>query len=186
MIRCRPGSDFCYTDDEMTTMLSDIKFYKDLGVDRFVFGALTDTKGIDKINCGKVIEMARPLPVTFHRAFDLCAHPDEALVDIINLGFDRLLTSGLQPLATTSVAVETLKRIKIKHGHEISIMPGSGINSKNVEQFVNEAFPIVHSSCKKKLTKNTDDGDINMGSNDIYITDERLVRELKLALDKRE
>lgn len=182
MIRCRGGSDFCYNEDEMATMLSDIEFYKNMGVNRFVFGALTNTRQIDRINCARVLEKAHPIPVTFHRAFDICINPKDSVINIIDLGFDRLLTSGLKTSAANDNALEFLKTLKKEHGNDIVIMPGAGITPQNVHHFVSAGFQIIHSSCKKVKTISHDD-DLPMGSNEIYLTDKNIVEEMMALLD---
>ncbi|XP_023940251.1 copper homeostasis protein cutC homolog [Bicyclus anynana] len=178
MIRCRGGSDFCYSEDEMKTMLSDIEVYKSFQVDRFVFGALTDKQEIDRTNCSRIIEKASPLPVTFHRAFDLTIDPKKAIEDIINLGFNRLLTSGKQSSADNNTAIELLTFLLENFGKNIEIMPGAGVNCDNVHIFGKIGFKIIHSSCKK--TKHLPEiGNLCMGSNILYVTDEDLVRKMK-------
>ncbi|XP_034836228.2 PF03932 family protein CutC [Maniola hyperantus] len=178
MIRCRAGSDFCYSDQEMNTMLADIETYKSFGVDRFVFGALTDKQDIDAINCARIIDRAYPIPVTFHRAFDLCMKPIKAIEDIIAHGFTRLLTSGQQISADNAKAIELLTFLLKKFSNKIEIMPGAGINCDNACKFVDIGFGIIHSSCKR--TRNLPEvGNLGMGSNVVYVTDENIVREMK-------
>lgn len=179
MIRCRGGSDFCYTESEMKTMLSDIEFYKEFGVDRFVFGALTDGQEIDIVNCTKVVEKARPIPVTFHRAFDLCKDPRTAIADIIFLGFNRVLTSGQKTSAADEMALQLLKFLLANYGDKIEIMPGAGVNCDNANVFVESGFYIIHSSCRKIKLLADVNSDLKMGTNEIYVTDENIVKMLK-------
>ncbi|XP_026497555.2 copper homeostasis protein cutC homolog [Vanessa tameamea] len=179
MIRCRGGSDFCYTTNEMETMLADIEVYKDFGVDRFVFGALTKEQEIDKVHCVKVLKNAHPIPVTFHRAFDLCKEPKVAIKDIINLGFKRILTSGQQPSAADEPALELLDFLLKNYNDKIEIMPGAGINCDNAMLFFKSGFSIIHSSCKKIKRLPDVGGDLNMGSNEMYVTDENIVKQIK-------
>ncbi|XP_045778843.1 copper homeostasis protein cutC homolog [Maniola jurtina] len=178
MIRCRGGSDFGYSDQEMNTMLADIEVYKSFGVDRFVFGALTERQEIDATNCARIIDKANPIPVTFHRAFDLCVNPIKAIEDIVALGFTRLLTSGQQISADNAKAVELLTFLLKNFSSKIEIMPGAGINCDNARKFVDIGFNIIHSSCKR--TRNLPEvGNLCMGSNVVYVTDEIIVREMK-------
>ncbi|XP_050355187.1 copper homeostasis protein cutC homolog [Nymphalis io] len=179
MIRCRGGSDFCYTNNEMETMLADIEIYGVFGVDRFVFGALTKEQEIDKENCMKVLNKARPIPVTFHRAFDLCKQPKVAINDIIGLGFNRILTSGQKPSAADETALQLLDFLFKKYNDKIEIMPGAGVNCDNVTLFVKSGFSIIHSSCKKIKQLPDVGGDLNMGSNKMYVTDENIVKKIK-------
>lgn len=182
MLRSRTGSDFSYAEEEMETMLADLDVFKGLGVDRFVFGALTRTREIDIDKCRRVLEKAAPLPVTFHRAFDVCANPSDSLKTIIDLGFDRLLTSGQRPTAADEKALELLKMLTQQSSSRIEIMPGAGVNASNVKYFKNIPCNIVHSSCKtaRALPK----AGVSMGTSEcefLYVTDEDSVRILKQA-----
>lgn len=182
MIRCRGGSDFCYTDQEMNTMLADIEVYKTFGVDRFVFGALTDKQEVDMTKCAKIIEKAKPTPVTFHRAFDLCTDYEKAIENIIELGFNRLLSSGKEISADNSKAIDVLTSLLINYGDKIEIMPGAGISCNNAHIFVDIGFKIIHSSCK--MTRRLPEvDDLCMGSNLVYISDENIVCELKKIIN---
>ncbi|XP_026332188.1 uncharacterized protein LOC113239405 isoform X2 [Hyposmocoma kahamanoa] len=180
MIRCRGGSDFYYSDREIITMFEDIEFYKTMNVDRFVFGGLTPDKNVDVRLCAKVITRAAPKPVTFHRAFDCCRDPREAMKIIIGLGFDRVLTSGHRPTAAHLLAIQLLKQLLCEFGDNIQIMPGAGITVDNVKTFIDNGFKIVHSSCKvpKKWPKNQ----LSLGTSDsniIFVTDGEIVRKMK-------
>ena len=96
MIRPR-GGDFCYSDVEFEAMLEDVKAFKEHGADGIVFGILNIDGTIDKERSRRIIEAARPLPVTFHRAFDMSKDLFQSLEDLIDLGVDRILTSGGEP-----------------------------------------------------------------------------------------
>ncbi|KAL4716238.1 hypothetical protein ACJJTC_004732, partial [Scirpophaga incertulas] len=183
MIRCRSGSDFAYTELEMDTMLEDIEVFKALGpINRFVFGALTQSQQVDEENCTRVIEQATPHSLTFHRAFDVAVNPVESLNSIVNLGFDRLLTSGQCPTADAPEAVELIRTLQTTFANQIEIMPGSGVNAENVTTFMDLGCKIVHSSCKvlkllPKIEHNYRIGSAN--SEHIYVTQEAHVREIK-------
>ncbi|XP_045538202.1 copper homeostasis protein cutC homolog [Papilio machaon] len=184
MIRCRSGSDFCYTTEEMDTMLSDIEYYKTLNINRFVFGALKVTLQVDEENCQKVITAANPIPVTFHRAFDLCINPSFALDRISKLGFTRLLTSGQQMSAGDPKAINLLQKLLSKNEGKIEIMPGAGVNADNAKDFINIGCKIVHSSCKQSKKINIGNN-LSMGTSStqyIYYTDEKIVRRTKEVL----
>ncbi len=129
MIRPREG-DFLYSDEEFEMMKADIAICKQLGCDGIVTGALTKDGKVDKERCRELIECAYPMEATFHRAFDRVADPFEALEDIIELGFERILTSGLKPKAIDGI--ETLAALIKQAGDRIIIMPGSGITSENI------------------------------------------------------
>lgn len=161
-------------------MFDDIDFYKTMNVDRFVFGGLTPEKNIDVPLCAKVISRVASKPVTFHRAFDWCRDPRKAMKQIIDLGFDRVLTSGHKPTADHVLAIQLLKQLLYEFGDNIEIMPGAGITVDNVKTFIDIGFKIVHSSCKvmKKLPEN----ELSLGTSDsnvIFITDGNIVRKMK-------
>lgn len=183
MIRCRAGADFYYSDREIVTMFEDMDFYKTMNIDRFVFGGLTPDKNVDVRLCAKIIARAAPKPVTFHRAFDWCRDPREAMKQIIALGFDRVLTSGHRPTADHPSAIELLQQLLCEFGNKIQIMPGAGVTASNVKIFVDNGFKIVHSSCKilKKLPKN----ELSLGNSDtnlLFVTDGNIVRKMKQQL----
>ena len=124
------GGDFLYSDLEHRIMLKDIEIAKKLGVDGVVFGCLTPNGDIDmKIN-SELMEAAEGMSVTFHRAFDMCRDPFESLEKIIELGCDRILTSGQQPKA--EMGFDLIKQLVDLAGDRIIIMPGSGVNDQNI------------------------------------------------------
>lgn len=131
MIRPR-GSDFCYSDLEFEMMKQDIKISKELGADGVVFGLLLTDGTVDKKRTKQLVDIARPMSVTFHRAFDATADPFKSLEDIINLGFDRILTAGQKN--TVPEGMHLIKQIIEKASDRIIIMPGSGINEKNIKE----------------------------------------------------
>ena len=129
MIRAR-GGDFLFSNDEFEIMKNDVAICKQLGCDGIVTGILTRDGKIDKKRCKELLDLAYPLEATFHRAFDRVNNPSEALEDIIDLGFERILTSGLKPKAIDGVSL--LSQLIKQSDERIIIMPGSGINSKNI------------------------------------------------------
>ncbi|KAJ8709218.1 hypothetical protein PYW07_009044 [Mythimna separata] len=182
MIRCRTGSDFHYSVEEMDTMLSDVDIFKAYGVDRFVFGALTETQAIDVANCEKLILQASPTPVTFHRAFDVCTAPLFSIEKLVELGFDRLLTSGQKATASDPEAIELIKSLISKAGDKVDIMPGAGISVDNAKTFVEFGCKIVHSSCKRIRYLPQIKNGLSMGTSDseyVFITDENIVKNMK-------
>jgi copper homeostasis protein len=133
MIRPR-GGDFCYSSYEFHAMKRDIYQAQKLSVDGIVLGILNPDGTIDKKRCKELIDKARPLKVTCHRAFDMTRDPFQALEDCIEVGFDRILTSGGQMQAVQGAALigELIKRANGR----IAIMPGSGVNENTVEEIV--------------------------------------------------
>ena len=137
MMMVRPrGGDFLYTDLEYEIMLRDIEEAKRLSVYGVVFGLLTADGRIDKERTGKLIEAARPLSVTVHRAFDMTVDPFEALEDLISLGVDRILTSGQEP--STDKGIDLLAELIKRAGDRIIILPGCGINEGNIAELVSK------------------------------------------------
>ncbi|MGN6265051.1 MAG: copper homeostasis protein CutC [Ginsengibacter sp.] len=129
MIRPR-GGDFLYTDNEFEMMMKEVEFCKRSGCDGIVTGALTPDGHVDKEKCKILIDLAFPMEVTFHRAFDRVADPFASLEDLITLGFERILTSGLKPKAVQNTHL--LSQLIQKSAGRIIIMPGSGVNSENI------------------------------------------------------
>ncbi|MEP7232727.1 MAG: copper homeostasis protein CutC [Ginsengibacter sp.] len=129
MIRPR-GGDFLYNEAEYEMMKADIEMCKKLGCDGVVLGILTPEGKVDKEKCKTLTGHAYPLGVTFHRAFDRTANAMEAMEDIIEIGCERILTSGLQPKAFEGQ--ELIKQLIIQADERIIIMPGSGVTSGNI------------------------------------------------------
>ena len=129
LIRVREGG-FCYTDEEVEAMCRDIEFCREVGVDGVVIGALTADGEIDIEACRKMMAAAQGMSVTFHRAFDVCRNGEKALGDIISLGCDRLLTSGMEQNAEQG-ATYIAKLVEQAAGR-IVIMPGAGIRPNNI------------------------------------------------------
>ena len=124
------GGDFFYTDEEFEIMRSDIELCKESGCNGVVIGILKANGSVDKERCKKLVELAYPLGVTFHRAFDRTNDALAALEDIISIGCERILTSGLHPTATEGC--DTIAAL-VKHAaSRIIIMPGSGVRSGNI------------------------------------------------------
>jgi len=131
MIRPR-GSDFCYSDLEFEMMKEDIKVCKELGVDGVVFGILLPDGNVDLERSKILVEMAQPMSVTFHRAFDVTSDPYKALEGLIELGIDRILTAGQKNIVPEGM--ELIKQLVEKANNRIIIMPGSGINENSIQE----------------------------------------------------
>jgi copper homeostasis protein len=134
MIRPR-GGDFVYSAYEYHAMRRDIEMCKRASLDGVVLGILKPDGTIDKERCRKLIEAARPLKVTCHRAFDFTRDAYEALEDCIEAGFDRILTSGRMPTAEAGVGL--IKELVKRSAGRISVMAGAGITGKNVLGIIN-------------------------------------------------
>ena len=130
------GGDFLYTPLELDRMEEDIRICRELGVDGVVFGCLTEEGEIDREVNRRLVELARPMSVTFHRAFDRTADPMKALEDIISLGCNRILTSGQQPKAIDGISLlaQLEKKLKEYPLPPIQLLAGSGVNEENIRQ----------------------------------------------------
>ena len=124
------GSDFLYSPLEQRIMLEDIDEARRLGVDGVVFGCLTAEGEVDLPLMRQLMEAAQGLSVTFHRAFDVCRHPQKALEEIISLGCDRILTSGQQPTAEQGIPL--LKELQEQAAGRIILLAGCGVNETNI------------------------------------------------------
>jgi copper homeostasis protein len=145
MIRPR-GGDFLFDDDEMAIMRSDVETAKQEGADGVVIGLLTPDGEIDAARSQELIALARPLSVTFHRAFDMARDPLAALETLIGLGVDRVLTSGQE--ATVLEGLPLIADLIRSAGTRIVVMPGGGITARNVERIVAAAKPAeIHFAC---------------------------------------
>lgn len=148
LVRSR-GGDFLYTDYEFEVMRKDIEFCKQAGVNGVVIGILKDDGTIDKTRTQKLIEAAKPMNVTFHRAFDMTRDPEEALSVLIELGVDRLLTSGQE--ADVHKGIPTLKKLVELAGEKIVIMPGGGVNESNIKEVAEKTgAKEIHASAREK------------------------------------
>jgi copper homeostasis protein len=126
------GGDFLYSADEFAMMAQDVLLCKELGCDGVVLGILTADARVDKERCRRLVELAYPMGVTFHRAFDRVRDAAEALEDVIGCGFERILTSGLMPDAVAGAA--TIAQLLQQADGRIAIMPGSGVRSSNIAE----------------------------------------------------
>lgn len=133
MIRPR-GGDFLYSRMEFAVMERDIEEAKRLKVTGIVIGLLTKDGKIDKAKAARLIERARPLQVTFHRAFDMTDNPKEAIKALRDLGVDRLLTSGHE--ATAPEGTKLIAQLVKNAGKKLIIMPGAGLNADNIAKLV--------------------------------------------------
>jgi copper homeostasis protein len=133
LIRPR-GGDFVYSGDEEEVMSRDIAAAKSAGADGVVIGALTADGAVDVPLTRRLIEVARPLSVTFHRAFDETADPASALGDVLALGADRLLTSGGAP--TAPEGADLIETLVARSGKNMAVMAGSGVTEHTAADIV--------------------------------------------------
>lgn len=135
LIRPREG-DFVYDEAEVETMLKEIRLAKRLGANGVVIGALKSDGSIDEETIRRLVSEATGLSITFHRAFDVCSQPAEALEQIVSLGCHRLLTSGQAPSAEQGIPL--IKRLVEQSGGRLIIMPGAGVNQENARRILSE------------------------------------------------
>jgi copper homeostasis protein len=148
LIRPRSG-DFCYSKEEFEIIKEDIQLCKELGFEGIVSGVLHKNNSIDNQRTKELIELSSPLSFTFHRAFDCVINPKESLQQLIDLGVDRILTSGFQEKAEQGIEllIEFMEIAKEK----VIILPGSGINPSNVYLFKKAGFKEIHASASKVI-----------------------------------
>ncbi len=143
------GGDFYYTEIEFETMKQDVLFCKQAGVDGVVIGLLKPDGSVDVARTRELVELAHPMNVTFHRAFDMASEPTQALEDVIKTGCNRLLTSGQANKAFDGRFL--IQKLVEQAGNRIIIMPGSGITEENIRQMITDTNATeYHVSCRKK------------------------------------
>ena len=133
LIRPRAG-DFRYSAAEADVMFRDIAAVKAAGADGVVIGALTVSGGIDVTLCSRLVAAARPMSVTFHRAFDAAADPLTAFEDVLELGVDRLLTSGAA--ASALDGADLIASLVKRAAGILAIMPGGGVTAANAAEIL--------------------------------------------------
>jgi copper homeostasis protein len=143
LIRPRPGN-FVYSDLELETMCFDIHQCKGLGADGIVSGALLENREIDLEATAKLVATARPLPFTFHKAFDLIPDASEGLDQLMSLGVDRVLTSG--QAASALAGKSALQKLAKRGKGKIEILCGGGIRDHNLVDLLDSDLIAFHSS----------------------------------------
>lgn len=149
IIRPRAG-DFLYSDMEFEAMKEDILAAKKAGADGVVFGCLTADGEIDMEKNRELMKCAEGMSTTFHRAFDVCRDPMKALEEIIELGFDRILTSGQK--ASAPQGAELIAKLVEKAAGRIVIMPGCGVNETNIKDLAAKTGAVeFHMSARENI-----------------------------------
>lgn len=142
------GGDFCYSEAEFASMLADIAVIRELGFPGLVIGLLTAEGEVDTARMQRVMDAARGLAVTFHRAFDMCRCPQRALEDLTHLGVARILTSGQQPDAERGILLlQTLQQLS----RGPVIMAGGGVRLNNIPGFLQAGIKELHSSASQHV-----------------------------------
>ena len=193
LIRPRFG-DFLYSDYEVNIIKNEIKMFKKLGVDGIVVGILTKNGEIDLDNMKKFIEGAQDIPITFHRAFDVCREPLKAFYQLQELGIQNILTSGQsQDCLRGKKLLKELVKISTKNSkNKTEILVGAGLNIENIDEIVNFTgatnFHFSGKRIKQSIMEYRKEN-VNMGLKEfsefeILETDENLVKEVADYLSK--
>ena len=151
LIRPRIG-DFFYSSEEIKLIEYEIKQIKSLPINGIVIGILNRENDLPINVLKKLAQIIKPLDLTFHRAFDIVNNPIKSMNRLIEIGFDRILTSGQSN--TAEKGLKMLLELKEKANGKISIMPGGGINENNCHIFLKNGFNEIHLSAKKKKKEN--------------------------------
>ncbi len=180
MVRPRAGG-FNYTDNEFRQMCLEAKLLLENGADGIAFGILNNEFQIDDRN-KELLSIIKKYnkEAVFHRAFDQTNNPYLSIEKLIELGFDRVLTSGQKKTALEGK--ELIKDLELKYGNKIEILAGSGINDTNAKEFVEYTnIKQIHSSCKDYLTDNTANKNVSfdyLNDNKYEIVSTQKVKEL--------
>jgi len=178
MIRPSAGG-FSYTEQELLIMQNDIELAHQCGADGVVFGVLNADFNIDIQKNAFLLETAFRLALgtTFHRAIDLSPAPEKAVEDLVNLGFDRILTSGGR--AKAAEGIPTIKKMSLAANNRIELMAGSGVNPENVAEFMSIGINAVHFTAHKKHAENLS---LDMGPK--YDVNEEKIQRIANQLNK--
>ena len=161
------GGDFLYSDIEYEIIKQDVLAAKKLNANGIVIGFLTSSGEIDIEKTKEIVELAKPLEITFHRAFDMCKDPLKAIDQLKKIGITRILTSGAKN--TVIEGINLLAKLVKKAGNEIIIMPGSGVNEANLSKLIQKTKAIEYHSSAKTFDNskmNYFNQDISMGGID--------------------
>ncbi len=181
------GGDFCYSDVEFEVMKRDIGVAKALGADGVVIGILTPDGEVDVERTRQLIVLARPLSVTFHRAFDMTRDPYRALEDLVALGVDRILTSGQE--SSVIEGLDTIAEIARRAAGRVIVMPGGGTERNlpkvlavaGVDEVHVAGFAPVESSMRFRNPRVFMGGELRPPEYTRAVTDAEKIRALRTA-----
>ena len=173
------GGDFVYSPLEAERMLTDIRVARELGADGVVFGCLTPDGDVDIPLCQRLMEASEGMSVTFHRAFDRCRDPRQALEDIIALGCQRILTSGQAPTAVGGIPL--LRELHAQANGRIILLAGCGVNEQNIAHIYQETgICEYHFSARETISVDADFGSFQLTTEQrVRATIEALVGRMK-------
>ncbi len=176
------GGDFLYTNAEYEIIKSDLLLVKELGYPGAVLGLLNADGTVDKVRTSELVQLAAPLEITFHRAFDRCNDPLKGLEDIIETGCKRILTSGQVP--NVANALPLVKTLVEKAAGRIIILPGSGVRANNCQAIIAETGATeIHSSARKAIASQMNYNAPNMQENMVSMgVDENEIKHMLAAL----
>ena len=182
IIRIR-GGDFLFSIDEFEVMLQEVEACKQAGCDGVVVGMLTPDGRVDKIHSGRLVQKAYPMGVCFHRAFDWTSNPFEAMEDIIEIGCERVLTSGQQ--STAILGAPLIRDLVQQAEGRIQIMPGSGVRASNILDLKRETGATTFHSSARTMRKSLMDF-IQPGMNEeqtTIIADRHEIEQMLIQLE---
>ena len=177
LIRPRSG-DFVYSDSDFKIMKSNISLCKELGCSGIVSGVLFSDNSLDTHRTNELIEISKPMDFTFHRALDEVTNPRKTLEELINLGVDRVLTSGQKEKAEDGI--ELLSDLQKLAENKIIILAGSGIKPDNVKMFKDAGIKEIHASASKNLEPN---GDSYFGKTIQTVSDIQTIKDILIAIE---
>jgi copper homeostasis protein len=177
------GGDFLYTQAEYETMKADLLLVKELGYPGAVIGLLNADGSIDKVRTTELVQLAAPMQITFHRAFDRCNDPIKGLEDIIATGCKRILTSGQVP--NVENAIPLIKQLVSIAADRIIILPGSGVRANNCKKIIDETGATeIHSSARKAMPSLMQYNAPSMNENMVFMgVDENEIKAMIAALN---
>ncbi len=184
------GGDFLYSGAEFAVMKDDIDACKQMGVHGVVIGILLPDGSVDKARTRELVERAKPMSVTFHRAFDMTRDPHQALEDVIETGCSRILTSGQQPTAMEGKAV--IAKLVQQAGKRIIVMPGVSVRDHNIAELIHATgAKEFHTAASKSLESGMQYRNPRLSMGDgtfaeeyqITIADREQVRRMREAAD---
>lgn len=183
LVRPRSGN-FVYGDAEFRAMLQDIELCKDLGCSGIVSGALTNEFEIDVQRTKELIQVAHPMKFTFHRAFDLIPNPIEGVEILMDLGVNRILSSGQE--SSAEKGIDLLLNMKKQSEGILTILPGGGINPSNAKLFKEKRFEEIHASASTVWKENPApkilmNSDKFMDETKLYVSDVEIIQQLKMV-----
>lgn len=185
MVRPR-GAGFHYSAADFETMKIDAELMMENGADGIAFGCLDEKGNIDEAQTQAIIDIVKRYDgeVVFHRAFDCVSDPYQSIEKLIEMGVDRILTSGLK--AKAMAGIDLIADLQKKYGDKIELLAGSGMNASNAKEMMDKTgISQVHSSCKGWLCDPTTTGEevsysyaAEPHENDYDVVDVELVKKL--------